>query len=106
MPAGRPTILATSMGFNRARDPWKPGLGFLPYSNAVHYSDRRKLFHECIAHGELPRGYATDVGAGLHFEGIELMCAVSDRSKAGAYRVGSSSGRAKETSLEIRRLRS
>ncbi|MGH3904241.1 MAG: peptidase E [Pseudonocardiaceae bacterium] len=24
MPADRPTILATSMGFNRARDPWRP----------------------------------------------------------------------------------
>lgn len=24
MPATKPTILATSMGFNRARDPWQP----------------------------------------------------------------------------------
>ena len=24
MPAEHPTILATSMGFNRARDPWQP----------------------------------------------------------------------------------
>src|SRR6266516_2278095 len=31
MPADAPTILATSMGFNRAREPWQPGPIF-PYA--------------------------------------------------------------------------
>jgi hypothetical protein len=40
------------------------GLGFLPWSNSVHYDSeqqRRPLFHELIASGQLPEGYATSV---------------------------------------------
>ncbi len=43
-------------------------LGFLPYSNGVHYdseSQRRPLFQALIAEGRLPEGYATDDGVGL-----------------------------------------
>lgn len=63
------------------------GLGFLPYSNAVHYDERREFFHQCIASGALPDGYATDAGAGLHYEGTDLVAAIADRKRAGAYRV-------------------
>ncbi|MBB5869406.1 peptidase E [Allocatelliglobosispora scoriae] len=72
------------------------GLGFLPYANAVHFSQRRKHFHQMIAAGELPSvGYATDIGAGLLYRGIgpEITVeVVSDRAGADAYRVERSEG--------------
>ncbi|MFC7613233.1 Type 1 glutamine amidotransferase-like domain-containing protein [Actinokineospora soli] len=82
------------------------GLGLLPFSNAVHYGDRRELFHASIKNGELPDGYATDAGAGLHFEGTDLIAAISDRSKAGAYHVAKTSdGEIHEVALEVRELK-
>lgn len=67
--------------------PLTDGLDFLPYSNAVHYGERRELFQRCIASGVLPDGYATDAGAGLHYEGTDLVAAIADREHADAYRV-------------------
>lgn len=101
VPADRPTILATSMGFNRARNPWRP------YSNAVHYGERRELFQQCIASGILPDGYANDAGAGLHYEGTDLVPAIADRKHAGAYRVTRRSvdGGVSEEPLEVTYLR-
>lgn len=82
------------------------GLGFLPYSNAVHYQTRRQQFQALIGNGVLPSGFATDIGAGLHFEGTKLVAAISDRKNAGAYRVErSSNGTAVETALDVRRLK-
>lgn len=72
--------------------PIDDGLGFLPYSNAVHYAERRELFERCIASGDLPEGYATDAGAGLHYEGNSLVAAVADRKRASAYRVTRKAG--------------
>lgn len=81
------------------------GLGLLPCSNAVHYGDRRADFHASIARGELPDGYATDAGAGLHFEGTELVAAIADRPKAGAYRVTrDTGGEVREETLDVERL--
>lgn len=81
------------------------GLGFLPYSNAVHYNVRREFFHRCIASGKLPDGYATDAGAGLHYECDDLVAAVSDRKRAGAYRVTrSADGGVSEEPLDVRYL--
>ncbi|MGH3813249.1 MAG: Type 1 glutamine amidotransferase-like domain-containing protein [Pseudonocardiaceae bacterium] len=79
------------------------GLGFLPYSNAVHYGERRELFQQCIASGTLPDGYATDAGAGLHYEGTDLVAAIADRKRAGAYRVTrrSADGGVREEPLEV-----
>ncbi|QWF83108.1 hypothetical protein HUW46_06548 [Amycolatopsis sp. CA-230715] len=83
----------------------KDGLGLLPYANAVHYADRRTQFRQLIADGTLPTGYATDAGAGLHFEGTELVAAISDRKNAGAYLVERrDQGAAVENSLDVRRL--
>ena len=52
------------------------GLGFLPFSNGVHDDladqPRRQRFRELIAAGELPAGYATEDGTGLHYVGTEL----------------------------------
>jgi peptidase E len=82
-----------------------PGLGFLPYANAVHYEQRRKSFQALIGDGRLPPvGYATDAGAGLVYRRTELVEAVSDRSKVGAYRVERTSDGVRETPLPVRQL--
>ncbi|HET9118141.1 MAG TPA: Type 1 glutamine amidotransferase-like domain-containing protein, partial [Pseudonocardiaceae bacterium] len=85
--------------------PFADGLGFLPYSNAVHYSDRRELFQQSIASGLLPDGYATEAGAGLHYEATDLVAAVADRREAGAFRVTRSANKGvREESLQVRYL--
>lgn len=82
------------------------GLGFLPFSNSVHYSERRAAVHHFVASGQLPAGYATDAGAGLVFQGTELVEAVSDRGSAGAYWVERRpDGTVREDHLDVRRLR-
>jgi peptidase E len=86
--------------------PFTDGLGFLPYVNAVHYRERRDQFHEYMRHADLPDGYATDGGAGLHFEGTELVAAVGDRKNAGAYLVTrQADGSVEETELKTLSLR-
>ncbi|RSM63680.1 peptidase E [Amycolatopsis sp. WAC 01376] len=82
------------------------GLGLLPYANTVHYADRREQFQQLIRDVTLPAGYATDAGAGLHFEGTELVAAISDRKNAGAYWVErQADGSVRETALDIKRLK-
>jgi len=65
------------------------GLGFLPYSNGVHDSledqPRRRVYREYVASGELPAGYATEDGVGLHYIGTELHEAVAMRDGALAW---------------------
>lgn len=84
------------------------GLGFVPFSNGVHYDSeeqRRPLFHELIASGTLPAGYATDDGAGVLYRGTDFVEAVAENDQAGAYYVErAASGEADETSLDVRRL--
>lgn len=85
------------------------GLGLLPWGNGVHYdseAQRRPLVHRLVAEGVLPLTYCTDDGAGLVYQGTELVEAVAERPLAGAYRVERDpvSGRAVETLLEVRRL--
>ena len=84
------------------------GLGFLPYSNGVHYDSdagRRPLLHDLIADGTLPPGYATDDGAGLLYRGTELHEVLTERADARAYRVEcASDGSTKETPLPARLL--
>lgn len=58
------------------------GLGWLPYSNGVHYDaeeQRRPKMHELIGDGTLSDGFATDDGAGLVYRGISLEEVVADR---------------------------
>jgi dipeptidase E len=65
------------------------GLGFVPYSNAVHYDDkrdRRAAFVAAIADG-MPAGYGTGDGAALHFVGGALARVVTSRADARAYHV-------------------
>jgi|SRR5919197_914557 peptidase E len=88
--------------------PVTDGLGFLPYSNSVHYDaeeQRRPLLHRLVADQTLPTGYATDDGVALVYHGTELADVVSDRPDAAAYRVErAADGTAAETRLEPRRL--
>jgi peptidase E len=81
------------------------GLGFLPYSNAVHYADRRELHKSLIADGTLPDGLATDAGAGLCYREHKLVEAVADRPGAFAYYLErQTDGTVREEVIEPRRL--
>ncbi|MGH3660673.1 MAG: Type 1 glutamine amidotransferase-like domain-containing protein [Micromonosporaceae bacterium] len=84
------------------------GLGFLPYSNGVHYdseAQRRPLLQRLVAEATLPDGYATDDGVGLVYRGTELVEAVSERPEAGAYALKRTpGGEVVETRIEPRLL--
>jgi peptidase E len=83
------------------------GLGFVPYSNGVHYdseAQRRPVFQRMVADGTLPDGYATDDGVGLHYVGTDLHEVVADRVGPAAYRVQRDGDHARETRLEPRLL--
>ena len=99
----------TTDSFGPALQPVTNGLGFLPYSNGVHYNsepERRPLYHRLIADGALPDGYATDDGVGLVFTGTDMVEAVADRADCCAYSVRrGDDGAAQETVIEPRRLR-
>ena len=83
-------------------------LGFIPYSNAVHYDtdpQRRLKFHQLIASGELPEGYATDDGAGLVYQEKILREAVTEIAGSRAYAVTrNEAGQALEVALPTRLL--
>jgi peptidase E len=79
------------------------GLGFLPYSNGVHYDSedqRRPVYHRLVADGTLPPGYATDDGVGLVYHGTELTEAVTEVQGRAAYRVEAGPGGAVEERIE------
>ena len=82
------------------------GMGFLPYSNAVHYDDkpqRRAAYLAAMADG-LPAGFGTGDGAALHFVGTELAEVVSSRERARAYHVAPVGAEVTETELATRFL--
>jgi dipeptidase E len=83
------------------------GLGFLPYSNAVHYSDepgRRSAYLDAVGEG-LPSGYGVGDGAALHFVGTELVEVVSSRPEAQArYVTADGAGGTVEDDLPVRYL--
>ncbi len=83
------------------------GLGFLPWSNAVHYSDepgRRSAFLTAVAAGMAP-GYGVGDAAALHFVGTDLAEAVSSRPGARAcYVAADGAGGAGERDLPVRYL--
>ena len=99
----------TTDSFGGDLRPLSNGLGFLPYSNGVHYNsedERRPLYHRLIADGTLPDGYATDDGVGLIYRGTELVEAVADQPDCFAYSVRrGADGRVEENVIEPRRLR-
>jgi peptidase E len=84
------------------------GLGFLPYSNSVHYDSefqRRPLYQSLVGDGTLPAGYASDDGVALVYEGVDLAEVVADRPDCYGYSVALRDGSVVEEQLETRRLR-
>jgi peptidase E len=83
------------------------GLGFLSWSNTVHYeADRRRTdaFRDLIKRGMAP-GYAASDGSALHFEGDRLVRAVSSRADARAFRLArSANGHVKKRPLRVEYL--
>jgi peptidase E len=97
----------TTDSFGPDLRPVTDGLGFLPYSNGVHYDSepqRRVLFPKLIAEGVLPDGYATDDGVGLVYRGTQLVEAVSEVRGKGAYAVRREGAQAVEERIEPRVL--
>jgi dipeptidase E len=82
-------------------------LGFLPWSNAVHYEQeigRRSAFMSAVADG-MPPGYGAGDAAALHFVGTELSEVVSSRPGARAlYVCADGEGEAVERALAVRYL--
>src|ERR1019366_1828408 len=83
------------------------GLGFLPWSNAVHYADepgRRSAFIDAVADG-MPAGFGVGDGAALHFVGTDLAEVVSSKPCARAmYVCADGDGGAVERELPVRFL--
>jgi dipeptidase E len=71
------------------------GLGFLPWSNCVHFgcgSEREAAYRRFVRDG-MRQGYAAEDGTALHFTGERLLRVVSSRPVARAYRVSRQGGR-------------
>jgi dipeptidase E len=82
------------------------GLGFLPWSNAVHYCDepgRRSAFRHAVGAGMAP-GYGVGDAAALHFVGTELAEVVCSRPGARAVYVSEVDGEVTERELPARYL--
>jgi peptidase E len=98
----------TTDSFGPDLQPVTNGLGFVPYSNGVHYDSepqRRPQFQRLISDGTLPAGYATDDGVGVLYRGTEFAEALTEVPGKAAYRVErGSDGRAVETVIEARPL--
>ncbi|HVX43025.1 MAG TPA: peptidase E [Mycobacteriales bacterium] len=98
----------TTDSFGPDLEPITNGLGFLPYSNGVHYDaelQRRPLFQKLIGEGILGAGYATDNGVGIHYRGTEFVEAFADRDDVYAYYVQrGADGAVTETRITPRRL--
>ena len=79
------------------------GLGFLPYSNCVHYDAepaRRAEYRRFVADGMLG-GFAAEDGVALHFRETHFARAVSSRPDACAYSIECASGEVLEQRLEV-----
>src|SRR5436190_8564156 len=88
-------------GFHEGEPRRVEGLGFLPWSNAVHYVDepgRRSSFAEAVSSG-MPAGYGAGNAAALRFVGTELAEVVSSRRGAQAFFV-SADARGRATARE------
>lgn len=84
------------------------GLGFLPGSFCPHYDSeslRRPRYHEFVARGDLPDGYAADDGVGLLFVDRTLAEVVGVMPEARAFRLARVGDDAEETSIKPRLLR-
>jgi peptidase E len=96
-------IGGTTDSFGVELRPVTNGLGFLPYSNGVHYDSeerRRPLFQKLVADGTLPAGYATDDGVALHYIDEGLHKVIAQTSGKYAYHVARTSTGVEETRIE------
>jgi dipeptidase E len=87
--------------------PLHDGLGLVAGSACPHYDSaeqRRPVYRELVASGELPDGWAADDGAALVFEGSTVREVVSSRPDAQAYRVECSGEGLSESQLAARYL--
>ncbi len=83
------------------------GLGLVPGSACPHYDgedQRRPMYRQLVASGELEAGWAADDGAAIVFEGEEVREVVASRPEAQAYRVECSSEGLSESRLAARYL--
>lgn len=79
------------------------GLGFLPYSNGVHYDRqerRRPLLHKLIADGTLPEGYVSDDLVALRYVDDTLHQVIAETRGKYAYHVARTSSGVQETRIE------
>ena len=79
------------------------GLGFLPYSNSVHWTsepERRIVYRAAVRDGRLPPGFGVDDGTALLFDGSDLVEVVRTHGSAGAFRVDET-GEERLDALEI-----
>ncbi|HEX6973227.1 MAG TPA: peptidase E [Vicinamibacterales bacterium] len=79
------------------------GLGFIKGSHSPHYDaekDRRPLYQQLIASGELKPGYACDNDAGIYFADNVVKRVVCSRAGAKAYYVSVVDGKVNEKVLE------
>ncbi|HEY6525964.1 MAG TPA: peptidase E [Solirubrobacteraceae bacterium] len=94
-------------GFHEGPPRRLEGLGFLPWSNAVHYSDepgRRSAFRSAVA-GGMAAGYGVGDAAALHFVDTELVDVVASRPDARARFVcADGTAEAMEEDLSVRYL--
>ena len=97
----------TTDSFGPELRPFTDGLGLFPQSFSPHYDSearRRPLFHELIASGAVPPGFACDDGAAAHMVDDELAEIVADRTDAKGYLVYPDGGSTTEQELQTRLL--
>lgn len=84
------------------------GLDLIAGSCCPHYSnepERRPVFQQLIACGEMRPGIGIDDGAAVHFRGARAAAVVTARGHAGAYAVAVSKGAVSETALAVEHVR-
>jgi dipeptidase E len=92
--------------FRAELDGMRDGLGLLAGSCCPHYDGeerRRPRLHELVA-GGFPAGHGVDDSAALHYQGTQLVEAVTYREGATAYRVELRDGQIAEEPLPARLL--
>jgi peptidase E len=98
----------TTDSFGPQLQPISNGLGWLPFSNGVHFdseAQRRPLLHHLIGEGHLPPAYATDDGVGLIYRDTEMVEAVAEEPGKNAYFIErTADGEVHETKISPRLL--
>jgi len=95
--------------FRDELDPFTDGLGLLPFSNGVHddftEQPRREAYRRMVRTGQLPAGYASEDGFGLHYVYQALEEAVTLRPGSRAWWVErTEDGGVAETAVPARLL--